>query len=185
MTRACSMVFMPGARLANSSVPEIRLLHPGRHDQVVVAELQLVPERPRRQDSAPFGVDAGHLGQHEVRVLLLTSRSRSGTAIFPSDKIPVEHWYSRGWNRWCGRLSMRVTRTGARRSTLAANSPANPPPMITTRRWLSGRSWRPDPGVLASCVRLTRPGRTRCPRWVAAGRPPSGPSCPGRRGAPA
>ena len=67
----------------------------------------------------------------------LRSRSRSGTAILPSDKIPVEHWYSRGWNRWCGRLSMRVTRTGARRSIRAANSPANPPPMITTRRWLS------------------------------------------------
>src|SRR5271166_2554514 len=67
----------------------------------------------------------------------LRSRSRSGTAIFPSDKIPVEHWYSSGWNRWCGRLSMRVTRTGARRSTRAANSPAKPPPMITTRRWPS------------------------------------------------
>ena len=79
----------------------------------------------------------------------LRSRSRSGTAIFPSDKIPVEHWYSRGWNRWCGRLSMRVTRTGARRSTLAANSPANPPPMITTRRWLSWSFMaRPDPVCL-------------------------------------
>src|SRR5262252_5866860 len=61
---------------------------------------------------------------------------RSGAAIFPSDRMPVAHWYSSGWNRWCSARSIRVTWTGARRSALAANSPAKPPPMITTRRWL-------------------------------------------------
>ncbi len=63
-----------GRPLGELVVPEIRLLHPGRHDQVVVAELQLVPERPRREYPAPICVDAGHLGQHEVRVLVLTEQ---------------------------------------------------------------------------------------------------------------
>ena len=94
MTRACSMVFMPGAHWANSGRPEIGLLHPGRHDQVVIAELQLVPQRPRRQDPPPFNVDAGHLGQHEVRVLLLTEQVPQRDGDVPWDKIPVEHWYS-------------------------------------------------------------------------------------------
>ena len=29
----------------------------------------------------------------------LLSSWRSGAAIFPSDKMPVAHWYSIGWNR--------------------------------------------------------------------------------------
>src|SRR5262249_30143565 len=65
------------------------------------------------------------------------SRSRNGVAIFPSDRIPVEHWYSKGWNRWCSARSSSVTSSGARRSARAANRPAKPPPMITTRRRLS------------------------------------------------
>src|SRR5215468_6641298 len=62
---------------------------------------------------------------------------RNGAAIFPSDRMPVAHWYSSGWNRWCSARSSRVTSTGARRSPRAANRPAKPPPMITTRRRLS------------------------------------------------
>src|SRR4249920_10864 len=112
--------------------------------------------------------------------LCLRSRSRSGTAIFPSDRIPVEHWYSRGWNRWCGRLSMRVTRTGARRSILAANSPANPPPMITTRRWLPCSFMaRSDHVVLDGWIRSAG----RIVPAVPAGQQPAGfgraPAAPG------
>jgi hypothetical protein len=29
----------------------------------------------------------------------LASSWRSGAAILPSDKMPVAHWYSIGWNR--------------------------------------------------------------------------------------
>src|ERR1700733_14581427 len=52
--------------------------------------------------------------------------------------MPVAHWYSSGWNKWCWARSTRVTATGARRSARAANSPAKPPPTITTRR---GPAW--------------------------------------------
>ena len=77
-------------------------------------------------------IGGGFAGLFAARML-----RRAPVRVTLIDRIPVEHWYSSGWNRWCGRLSMRVTWTGARRSTRAANSPAKPPPMITTRRWLS------------------------------------------------
>src|SRR5262249_28219341 len=80
----------------------------------------------------------------------------------PSDRIPVAHWYSNGWNRWCSARSSRVTSTGARRSARAANRPAKPPPMITTRRRLSW-SFMARP---TSCSVLTPGGaapRVACP----------------------
>src|SRR5215469_150385 len=86
--------------------------------------------------------------------------SRSGEVIFPSDKIPVAHWNSSGWNRWCAARSISVTLTGARRNCLAANSPAKPPPMITTRR---GLAWSSIAPVLSLClVGISPQSRPRC-----------------------
>jgi hypothetical protein len=52
----------------------------------------------------------------------LFSTLRSGAAILPSDKIPVAHWYSSGWNTWCCARSIKVTATSDR----AANGPRIP-----------------------------------------------------------
>ena len=49
-------------------MPEIGLLHSGRHDQVVVAEFDRLTGRPPRQHLVPAGVDAGHLGQDAFNV---------------------------------------------------------------------------------------------------------------------
>ena len=62
------------------------------------------------------------------------SRSRSGVAIFPSDRMPVAHWYRSGANTWCWDRSIIVTATSLRFSARTANRPAKPPPTITTRR---------------------------------------------------
>ena len=51
----------------------------------------------------------------------------------PSDSTPVATWYSSAWKRWWLVRSTTTTSTGARRSALAANSPPNPQPMMTTR----------------------------------------------------
>ena len=88
----------------------------------------------------------------------------------------------KGWNRWCWAQSMRVTRPGRG----AAHGRRIRPPMITAQRWLSCSFMAPLPPDRPYCrVRLSQPGCTRYPGRVAAGRLPSGPSCPGRRGAPA
>src|SRR5215468_7955257 len=89
----------------------------------------------------------------------LSSSARSGEAIFPSDRMPVEHWYSSGWNRWCSARSIKVTCTGARPSARAANRPANPPPTITTRRESDVAAMaHPDPSVVAWCSGLDAHG---------------------------
>src|SRR5258708_7637443 len=72
--------------------------------------------------------------------------ARNACAIWPLDRMPDAHWKSSGWNRWCGRLSTRVTATGAWRSARTANSPAKPPPRITTRR---GAMWSSTDGSAA------------------------------------
>src|SRR5262249_19694920 len=100
----------------------------------------------------------------------LRKMARNGAAIFPSDRIPVAHWYSKGWNRWCSARSSRVTSTGARRSARAANRPAKPPPMITTRR-------RPSWSFMArptSCSARTCGSACRVVPGVPVGQQPVG-----------
>jgi hypothetical protein len=52
-------------------VPEVGLPDPGGQDEVVVAKLDLLAQRPPRQHLPPAGVDAGHLGYHELDVAVL------------------------------------------------------------------------------------------------------------------
>src|ERR1022692_1495114 len=47
--------------------------------------------------------------------------------------MPVAHWYSSGWKRWCSLWSISVIANGPRRSARIAYRPAKPPPTITTR----------------------------------------------------
>ena len=89
---------MPGATSAYSSPAEVGLPDPGGHDQVVVPELELIAADPLGDDPASRDIEVDDLGHHAGDVLVLLSNSRSGAAIFPSDMIPVAHWYSSGAN---------------------------------------------------------------------------------------
>ena len=45
-------------------------------------------------------------------------------AIWPSERMPVATWYSRGWKRWWLVRSMSVIRTGARLRDAGGEEPA-------------------------------------------------------------
>ena len=166
-------------------VPEIRLLHPGRHDQVVVAELQLVPERPRRQDPAPFGIDAGHLGQHEVRVLLLTEQIPQRVGDLPLGQDPGRALVQQRLEQ-----VVRAPVDEGHPDRGAAQHPGGEQPGESAAddhhaalAILVVHGASPIPVVIHFCVRLSLPGRTTFPGWSVAAPPPWDPSCPWRRGA--
>src|ERR1022692_5064453 len=72
--------------------------------------------------------------------------------------MPVAHWYSSGWKRWCSLRSISVIANGPRRSARTANRPAKPPPMTTTRcgrAWMSiGSAFRVEPGIAVGQQRV-------------------------------
>src|SRR3954465_4375523 len=57
---------------------------------------------------------------------------RVGGAISPDEMMPVATWYSSGWNRWWVVLAIILMSTSAPLRALAAFSPPNPDPMMTT-----------------------------------------------------
>jgi len=168
-------------------VPEVGLLHPGGDDQVVVAVLDALTERPGGQHPPPFGVDAGHLGQHTVHV-----------AVAP------EHVAQRGGDLPLGQdagralVQQRLEQVVLRpvdQGHLDRGAPQRPDgeqagePAADDHH--PGRAGVVLHGSPRSSVQYSRlllvspPGRARHPGSAAAGRPPSGPSCPWRTGGPA
>ena len=53
---------------------EVGLLDPGRHDQAVVREVLLPPGDQRRPDDAPVEVEARHIRQLDVHVVVLAQQ---------------------------------------------------------------------------------------------------------------
>src|SRR5579859_1759174 len=65
--------------------------------------------------------------------LFLEKTERMGCAISAGESTASATWYSKGWNVWWLRRSIRVTSTAISASVLAALKPAKPPPTTTTR----------------------------------------------------
>ena len=87
----------------------------------------------RQRDLAPLEVEARDLGEQRPHVALSLEDRPQRIATSPRDSAPVATWYVSGWKRWKLCRSTSVMSTGARRRPSTACSPANPPPMTTTR----------------------------------------------------
>ena len=71
---------------------EIGLPDSGRDDEVVIAELEAIAADPLGDDRWPAVSKSTTSASTQLMFLCLLSTSRSGAAIFPSDRIPVAHW---------------------------------------------------------------------------------------------
>ena len=72
-----------------------------RHNEAVVAEGLRVAADPVVVTVRAVGSMVVDFGQHDPqRSDACGARRVIGGAIWPSDRIPVATWYSRGWKRW-------------------------------------------------------------------------------------
>ena len=55
-------------------VPEIRLAQAGRHDEVIVGQLDRLAERPEADEPPPRGVNVDGLSAHALQVVLLAEQ---------------------------------------------------------------------------------------------------------------
>jgi hypothetical protein len=124
--------FHPGCEGGVLAVPEIGLPDAGRQDEVVIAELHLLTQRVAGQHPPLLGVEAGDLGQDELDIPELMEQFAQGEGDLALGQDAGGALVEQRREQVMLSRSSRVTWTGAFRIARAANSPASPPPTITT-----------------------------------------------------
>jgi hypothetical protein len=82
---------------------------------------------------APLQIEPSDLRKRHPHVLVLAYHVPDRRRDLTGRKQARCHLIQQGLEQWWLRRSIRVTSTGLRPSHLAAGSPPNPPPTITTR----------------------------------------------------